>query len=103
MTFSNELWLRFNGPGGAFSCSTGLGVTNYNLASYNVIATNAAMDIHVRGQYNGSVTVVSDDDLYIENNITRVNNATDYLGLMAADDKISFRQVYQLNHILQVS
>ena len=87
--FINEVWIQFNGAGGAFqysNTSTGPWALD-NLSNYNVISTasGSGADIHVSGQYNGSVTIISDGDMYIDNNITPVNAATDFLGLITVD------------------
>jgi len=49
-------------------------------------------DIHISGVLNGSLTMLTDDDVWIDDNITyaqdplTVANADDYLGMVAIDD-----------------
>lgn len=89
--FANELWLRFNGTGGTYDYSTD-GVTYFtqSISDFNgTIMTTNDNDIHVEGTVDGQITILSDRDILIEDNIVydddpRINpNSDDYLGLIA--------------------
>lgn len=91
--YDEEVWLQFQADG-SYACSTATLLGTKSISDYNgTIRTTNGKDIHVRGIVNGKVTVVSDDDIYIENDIIyasdpRTNpNSDDFLGLIA-DKKI---------------
>ncbi len=92
--YSEKLWLTFNADG-SYQCSTGTVLTTKFISDYNgIVMTTNDKDIHVKGTVNGKVTVVSDDDLFIDGDIVynqdpRVHpNSPDYTGLIARDDII---------------
>lgn len=89
--YNQELWLTFN-ANGSYACSTSTVDTTKLISSFNgTIMTTNSKHIHVKGVVNGQVTVVSDNKLFIEDDIVyasdpRVNpNSDDYLGLVADD------------------
>lgn len=88
--YNEELWLTFNFDG-SYSCSTSTIDTLKFISDFNgTIMTTNGKKIHVKGVVNGKVTVISDRDILIEDNIVyaedpRSNpNSDDYLGLIAA-------------------
>lgn len=92
--YNQELWLTFNNDG-TYQCSTGVILTLKNITDYNgTIITTANQDIHVKGIVRGRLTVVSDRDIIVENQLlydsdpTVVLNSTDYTGLVADRDLI---------------
>lgn len=93
-TFSSELWLEFHADGTCSYTDAGGGSGTITLSGPTVITTSNNRDIHVEGVVNGQITVVSDRDLYIENDIVcNTNplsnpNSTDLLGLVAERDVI---------------
>jgi hypothetical protein len=89
---ASEVWLQFNGTtyDVFYDPYITLDVTN-NLSDYNgTIMTTGLQNIHVKGVVDGQVTVLSDQDIFIEEDIVyandpRVNpNSDDFLGLIAS-------------------
>jgi hypothetical protein len=90
-SFSNELWLRFNGDGTYdYSIDNWGSSFTESIATYNgTIITDSNMDIHVEGVVDGEVTIIADRDILIEDDIVYATNpitnpnCNDYLGLIA--------------------
>lgn len=91
--FTDELWLRFKADG-TYDYSTDAWVTTLfeSIGTYNgIILTEpgTAKDIHVEGTLNGRITVLSDRDILVEDNIVYLSDpianpaSNDYLGLVA--------------------
>ncbi|MFQ5822671.1 MAG: hypothetical protein ACE5JB_01295 [bacterium] len=88
--YTDKLWLTFF-TDGTYQCSTSVVNTIKSISSHNgIIMTTSNQYIHVKGVVNGQVTVLSDRDIFIDDDIVyaddpRVNsNSDDYLGLIAA-------------------
>jgi len=92
--YNDGLTLTFNADGTYDYVSGALSGTK-QISDYNgIIRTTNDEDIHVQGVVNGQVTVVSDQDIYIDNNIVYFDNpisnvnSDDFLGLVAKNDVI---------------
>ncbi|RMF65487.1 MAG: hypothetical protein D6743_07935, partial [Calditrichaeota bacterium] len=89
--FNQELWLRFNGVGGAYDYSTD-GVTFLPdfISNHNgLIMTTGNNHIHVQGTVDGQVTIISGRDILVENDLVYADTSAasdDYTGLVAQHD-----------------
>lgn len=89
---NEELWVTFNAAG-TFACSTATIEHTNNVADYKgVKTTNNGNHIHVSGTFTGQFTVLSEDDIYIDDDIRYLTDpridptSTDLLGLVADND-----------------
>lgn len=92
--YNEELWLTFNSDG-SYQCSTSTILTTKLISNYNgTIMTTNDKHIHVQGAVNGKATVISDKNIFIENDIVYASdptlnpNSDDYIGLVADNDLI---------------
>ncbi|MFQ5601904.1 MAG: hypothetical protein ACE5HS_01395 [bacterium] len=90
VTYPDELWLTFNADG-SYKCSTNVITEIRNLADVGfngTIMTTNKKNLHVKGVVNGQVTIISDEHLYIEDDLVYnsdpriVANSTDFVGLI---------------------
>lgn len=91
--YNSELWLTFHADG-SYACSTSAITTTKHISDFNgTILTTNSEPIHVKGVVNGQITVISDNHIYVENDVVYASdpginpNSDDFLGL-AADNKI---------------
>ncbi len=102
---NEELWLTFN-VDGSYQCSTSTSLTTSMISDYNGTIMTSGADIHVKGTIAGKVTVISDNDIFIEgtllyNTDPQVNPASpDYLGLIAPNDVIIADNAANANDVL---
>ena len=89
---NQELWITFNAAG-TFACSTATIEHTNNVADYKGVKTiNDGNHIHVSGTFTGQFTVLSEDNIYIDDDIQYVTDpridptSTDLLGLVADND-----------------
>lgn len=97
--YNYEVWLRFNADGTYdYGNDSTYSFGTKNLSSYNgTIMTNSVpgdKDIHVMGTLHGQVTIYSESDIRIEDDIVysqdprSIPGSQDILGLVAEDDVI---------------
>jgi len=93
-TFNTETWIVFLNSGNFQHAPSSTGPwTTEALATYSgLIMSTTGVHLHVRGNVNGRVTVLSGNDILIESDLLyaadplTVPTSDDYIGLIAADD-----------------
>ena len=83
--YTNHDTITFD-AGGTFDDGSGPILISLNQIIRTANGSNK--DLYVQGVVSGQVTVVCDNDLFIENDITYNDPTTDFLGLIARDDVI---------------
>lgn len=91
---NEELWIEFSAAG-TFACSTATIEHTLNVADYKGVKTrNNGNHIHVRGTFTGQFTVLSEDNIYIDDDLQYLTDpridptSTDLLGVVADNDII---------------
>jgi len=101
--YGEELWLTLQGT--AVRCSTTSILITKNLSDFNgLIMTTPASDlhIHVKGTLDGRLTVLSDRDIKIEDNVVYADASTasnDFLGLIAKNKVVIVDNGNSINNV----
>lgn len=103
--YTTEIWVRFK-VDSTYETSTD-GITYsipISMTAFNgTIITSGFNDIHVQGTVNGQMTVISGDDILIEDDIVYNDDPTtnpNYLGLIANDDVTIVNNLANANNVV---